>query len=127
MLFQGHKFFFWIAASVAGAAAVNPNGTKALLANGVTTSFINGKSVVINGLRKLRNPASWLLTFLVVPFNKIPLFSKDLISFIVSFILLFATVIPETEIAEIPFLTFLPVILSPVSARRLSTFLGSIF
>ena len=30
------KIFFWIAASVAEASAVNPNGTKTLLANGVS-------------------------------------------------------------------------------------------
>ena len=27
-----------------------------LLANGVSTFFINGKSAIINGLRNLRNP-----------------------------------------------------------------------
>ena len=32
------------------AAAVNPNGTKTLLTDGVRTFFINGKPVVINGL-----------------------------------------------------------------------------
>ena len=41
------KVFSWIAASVADAAAVNPNGNKTLLANGVSTSFINGKPAVI--------------------------------------------------------------------------------
>ena len=50
---------------VADAAAVNSNGTKTLLANGVSIFFINGKAIVINGLRKLRNP-SWQLVFLVV-------------------------------------------------------------
>ena len=71
-----------MAASVPEAATVNPKGTKMLLANGVT----NGKPTYINGLIKLTNPPSWLLIFLVVPFNNI-LFSKDLISFL-SFILL---------------------------------------
>ena len=33
------KFFLWIAASVAAAAAVNPNGIKTLLANGFSTFF----------------------------------------------------------------------------------------
>ena len=33
--------------------------------------------------------------FLVVPFNEISLFSKDLITFIISFISLFIRVIPE--------------------------------
>ena len=38
--------------SVAGIAAGNPNGIKMLLTNGVITRAINGKSAVINGLRK---------------------------------------------------------------------------
>ena len=61
------KMFFWIAASAVEAAAVNPKGTKTLLANGVCTFFINGKPAVINGLRKLRNPTSWLfmITFMI--------------------------------------------------------------
>ena len=66
--------FFWIAASVADIAADNPNGDKTLLARGVSTFFTNGKPVVINGLRKLKNPPSWLVTFVVVPLNKIPVF-----------------------------------------------------
>ena len=33
------NFFLWIAASVAAAAAVNPNGIKRLLANGLNTFF----------------------------------------------------------------------------------------
>ena len=40
---------------VADAAALNTNGTKILLVNGVTAFFINGKAVVINSLRKLKN------------------------------------------------------------------------
>ena len=67
------KIFFWIAASVADAAPVNPKGTKTLLAIGVSAFFINVKSAVINGLKKLGNPPSWLEKFLVVYFNKIPL------------------------------------------------------
>ena len=46
--------FLRIGASVA-AAAVNPNEIKTLLANGVSTFFINGKLAVINCLQKLRN------------------------------------------------------------------------
>ena len=34
--------------SIAGAAAVNPNGIRRLLANSVSTSFISGKPAVIN-------------------------------------------------------------------------------
>ena len=43
-------------ASVAEATAVNPNGTKTLLAIGVSTFSINGRPAVINGLKNLRNP-----------------------------------------------------------------------
>ena len=68
------KFIFLIAASVAEAAAIKPNGIKTLYANGVTAFFINGKPADINGLRKLRNPPSSRVIFLVVPFNKTPLF-----------------------------------------------------
>ena len=80
------KTFFWIAASVADVAAVNPNGIKMLLDNGVKTLFVNGKPTDIDGLRKLKNLPFWLLIFLVVPFNKIFLFSKNQINFIVSLI-----------------------------------------
>ena len=80
------KTFFWIAASVADVAAVNPNGIKMLLDNGVKTLFVNGKPTDIDGLRKLKNLHFWLLIFLVVPFNKIFLFSKNQINFIVSLI-----------------------------------------
>ena len=45
-----------MAASVADNDDVNPQCTKTLLANGISTFFINGKPAVINGLRKLRNP-----------------------------------------------------------------------
>ena len=65
-------------ASAAEAAAVNPKGTKMLLANGVSTFFISGKPTDINGLRKLRNSSSRLIISLVVLFQKIALFSKDL-------------------------------------------------
>ena len=59
------------------------------------TCDLNSDLAVINGPRKFKNPTSWQVFFLVVPFNKITLFSKDLITFI-SFISLFAGVIPET-------------------------------
>ena len=88
--------FFWIAASAADIPADHPNGIKTLLANGVCTLFINGKPAVINGLRKLGNPSSWLAVFVVVSFYKIPQFSKELINFIISFISLFARVILNT-------------------------------
>ena len=51
------KIFFWIIASVADFAAVNPNGTGTLLANGLSTSFIKAKPVFNNGPRTLpENP-----------------------------------------------------------------------
>ena len=92
------KSFFWIAVGVtaaAAAAAVNTNGIKTLLANGVSTFFVNGKPAVINDLRKFRNPPSWLVIFLAVPFNEVSLFSKDLTTFIISFISLSVRVIPD--------------------------------
>ena len=56
----------------------------------VTKSLINGKPAAINGLRKVKNSPSWLVIFL-----EISLFSKDLITFIISFISLSVRVIPE--------------------------------
>ena len=67
-----------------------------LLADGLIKLFINGKLAVINDLKKLRRRIpSGLVIFLVVPFNKIPLFTKGLITFIMSFVSLFFRVIPE--------------------------------
>ena len=81
--------FFGIATSAADIPADNPDGKK--------TVFINCKPAVVNGLRKVKSPLSWLVIFLVVVLNKIPLFSKDLITFIICFISLFVVnrVIPE--------------------------------
>ena len=76
----------------------------------MSTVFINGKSTVINDLRRLKNPPFWLAIFLVVLFDKIPLFYKDLV---ISFISLFVRVIPEPNFC----LIFLPMILSPASLR----------
>ena len=42
------NFFFWIATSVADVVAVNPNGTKTLLANGLSTFAVKGKPVFSN-------------------------------------------------------------------------------
>ena len=89
------KVFFWTAKSVADAAAVNLNGTETFLTNDVRTYFIIGKPAEINGLWKFRNSPSWLAIFLVVYFNKTPLFSKDLITFIISFVSLFLSAILE--------------------------------
>ena len=43
----------------------------------------------------MSSPPFWLLIFLVVPFNKIPVFSKELVTFIISFASMFVSVIPE--------------------------------
>ena len=83
----------------------------------MSTLYINGRPALINGLRKLINSPSWLVIFLVVPFNKISLFSIDIINFIKSFILLFVRVIHKPIIDEILFLIFLPIILSAASTR----------
>ena len=70
------KKFLWTAAFVDNVAAVNPRGSKILLAN-VGRFSINGKPAVINDLWKLTNRPFWLLIFLVVSFGKIPLFSES--------------------------------------------------
>lgn len=49
------KIFFLIDACVTNAAAVNPNGIKTFISDGVTMFLINGKLAGINRLRKLRN------------------------------------------------------------------------
>ena len=85
----------WIAATVAKSAVVNRNGNRTLLARCVSTLFINAKTAAINDLRKLRNSSTLLVIFLVVRFNKIALFSKDLITFIWTFVSLFVTINPE--------------------------------
>ena len=61
----------------------------------MNTFFINGKPPVINGLTKLRNPPFWIVVFLVVPFNKFLLYSKDLTTFTRSYIPFFVSVMPE--------------------------------
>ena len=65
---------FWIAAS----SADNPVWNKTLLANEVSILFVNAKAAVINGLQKFKNLPFWQVIFLLVPFNKIPPFSKDI-------------------------------------------------
>ena len=48
------NIFLWIAAFVVGAAAVNLNGIKVLLANGLRTFLIKDHPVSSNSLRNLR-------------------------------------------------------------------------
>ena len=93
--------FLWISSSVADIAAYNSNGNKSLLGSGVNTTFINDKPAVINGLRKFKNPSYRRGIFVVVPFNKVFLFSKDFITFITYFISLFPWVIPKPVIDKI--------------------------
>ena len=51
------NFFFWIAASVADAAEVNPNGIETLLVKGLSIFFIEGNRILSNGARNSpRNP-----------------------------------------------------------------------
>ena len=87
--------FFWIATFIADGATVAPNCRKKSLAKGVSTFFINGKPNLNN---VPRSPPFWYITYSVVPFNKIPLFSKDLITFIISIVSLFVSVIPEPSL-----------------------------
>ena len=52
--------FLWIAASVADAAVVNPNGIKTLLANGLSTSSNKGDLVFNNCPKSLpKNPPNF--------------------------------------------------------------------
>ena len=89
------KNFLLIAASSDNAAAVNLRSTRTLFANGVSIFFVNGKATLVNRARKLCIPPSWLLIFLVIPLNNMFLFSKDLLTFAMSFVSLFVSVIPE--------------------------------
>ena len=75
------KIFFCIAESVVEAAAVNPNGIKTILAIGVSTFFIN------------------VSNFSCSSFQKISLYFNDLSTFVMSFISLFVSVIPEPNLA----------------------------
>ena len=52
-----YSYFFCIPLSAAVTAAVNPNGIKTLLVNGLIAFCINGNPVFNNGRRSLpRNP-----------------------------------------------------------------------
>ena len=56
------KIFLWIAASVADAAAVNPNGIKMLLAYGLSTSPIKGNPFFRNVSKILpKNTPDWTI------------------------------------------------------------------
>ena len=47
------KYFYGIATSIADAASVNPNATRALLANGLNTFLVKAEPVFSNGPRGL--------------------------------------------------------------------------
>ena len=56
------KIFLCVPASAADAAAVNSNGIKTLLANGLITFFINDSAVFNNRTRSLpRNPPDYII------------------------------------------------------------------
>ena len=56
------QMFLFIPASAADAATVNPNGIKTLLANDLTTFFMNGSPLFNNGPRSLpRNPPDFMI------------------------------------------------------------------
>ena len=56
------NIFLCIPASAADAAAVNPNGIKTLLANGLIIFFINGNPVFSNAPKSLpRNPPDYII------------------------------------------------------------------
>ena len=79
------------------------------------TLFIYYKPTIIDGKRKFKNRLYWLAIFIVISFNEIPLLSKDLITFIISFISWTVRVIPQLVINQIPFLIFLSNMLIPAS------------
>ena len=83
-------FFFWIPASVSDAAAVNPNGIKTLLANGLITFFIVGNPVFNNGPRSLpRNHPDLIILDISALLSFIPvgiLFSIAFLSLVVCLI-----------------------------------------
>ena len=66
LYFRINYFLSKFLESAADILADNPNGTITLLVNGVSAFCINGKPVVVNGLRKMR-----IGIFAVVPFNRI--------------------------------------------------------
>ena len=88
---------------------------ETLLANGVSKLSIYYKANINDCIGEFQNRPYWIAFFLVVSFNEIPLFSKDLITFTVSFNSWFLTVVRDAIGDKIPFLIFLPVMLVPGS------------
>ena len=54
-----------------------------------------GRRTYINGVKKTEKYSFLIRIFLVVAFNRIPIFSKDLTTFTISFALSFVSVIAE--------------------------------
>ena len=55
------NIFLCIPASAADAVAVNPNGIKTFLTNGLVTFFVKGNLVFSNGTESLpKNPPDWI-------------------------------------------------------------------
>ena len=62
MLVLDPKIFYFLAASVADLAALNLNGTKTLLPNGLSTFTIKGKPDFSNGPKSLlKNPSNCII------------------------------------------------------------------
>ena len=79
------KIFFWIAASVSEAAAINPKGTKMHLAKRISTFPSKGKPLLGNGLPK---NASNYLQYIILGkwvFKNFILFDKPLAKALRSF------------------------------------------
>ena len=73
-LISSVKIINVVIASVADAAAVNPNGTKTLSANGSSIFFIKGKTAFSNGPKSLpKNPTdcpilcNWVFDNFILP------------------------------------------------------------
>ena len=64
----GPNIFLWKAASVADAAAVNPNCIKTLLANGLKTFPIKGNPVFSNGPKRLHREILLIVLFHAIEF-----------------------------------------------------------
>ena len=74
---------------------VMPDAIAAFVAD---VASVNPIHYWYNGLKKLRNPPSWVAIFLGVTFSKIYLFSKDLITFIIFLYLIVLSIIPEPSL-----------------------------
>ena len=77
-----NKFYSWIPVSITDAAAVIPNGNK---------TFLVHFSLMMNQL-SLMHQENWVILLIMFPvlhFNKVPLFSMDLITIIISCLIIY--------------------------------------